>query len=209
MAMLQSNKKANTEIKEKKAIEDDNDVKDGYDPIVTRILNFFKTIPTNEDLRRCYFWETRRVGDREREIWAKKRRTRRLAKLYQARWFGKLELKAPNNTASENGRDWDWITIFAIIQGHRFVWWKSEKDFDNGENPAGQIFFAGHSGLASLSPLELRELQKNEIKNVVNIFGRGSGGKGQLKISLLVSDQVQKDNLENAVLHATLDAKVE
>ena len=209
MAMLQSNKRVNIDVKEKKTTEDDDDVKDGYDPIITRILNFFKSIPTNEDLRRCYFWETRRVGDREREIWAKKRRTRRLTKLYQARWFGKLELKTPNNTASENGRDWDWITIFAIIKGHRFVWWKSDKDFDNGENPAGQIFFAGHSGLASLSPLELRELQKNEIKNVVNIFGRGSGGKGQLKISLLVSDQAQKENLESAVLHATLDAKIE
>lgn len=207
MVMLKANKKGNTEVKEKNlSEEEEND--DGYNPIVTRILNFFKSIPTNEDLRRCYFWETRRVGDKEREIWAKKRRTRRLTKLYRAEWFGKLELKTPNHT-SEDGRDWDWINIFAIIQGHRFVWWKSERDFDNGENPAGQIYFAGHSGLASLSPLELRELQKSEIQNVVNIFGRGSEGKGQLKISLLVSDQVEKDKLENAVLHATLGAKNE
>ena len=193
-------------MKEKDIIEEAID-NDDYNPVVTRIMNFFMSIPTNEDLRRCYFWETRRVGDKEREIWAEKRRTRRLTKLYQAQWFGKLELKTPNKSATENDRDWDWISIFAIIQGHRFVWWKSEKDFDNGENPAGQIFFAGHSGLASLSPLELRELEKNEIKNVVNIFGRGSERKGQLKISLLVSDDVEKEKLESAVLHATLDSK--
>lgn len=168
------------------------------------------SIPTNEDLRRYYFWEARKVGEREREIWATKKRTGRLTKLYQAQWFGKLDLKTPNTLASTEGdRHWDWVGIFAIIQGHRFVWWQSEEAFDDGENPSGQIFFAGHSGLAGMSPLELRELTKNEIQNVVNIFGRGMEGKGQLKISLLVQDNTMREKLEEAVLNATLYGKTE
>ena len=187
-----------------------DEVNGSYNPIVTRIWNSFTSIPTNEDLRRYYFWEARKVGEREREIWAAKRRTGRLTKLYRAQWFSKLELKTPNNIApSEGERSWDWISIFAIIQGHRFVWWRSENDFDNGENPTGQIFFAGHSGLAGLSPLELREFKKNEIDMVVNIFGRGSGGKGQLKISLLVEDKAKKESLETAVLNAIMNEKNE
>jgi hypothetical protein len=191
---------------------------DSYNPVVTRIINFFKSIPTNEDLRRYYFWEVRKVGEKEREKWAEKKRTARLTKLYQAQWFGSLEMKTSNaipspSTAADDGkeirREWDWISIFAIIKGHRFVWWESEKDFDAGENPAGQIFFAGHAGLAGLSPLELRELKSNEIEKVVNIFGRGSGAKGQLKISLLLLNKSMKDSLEGAVLNATVYGKTE
>lgn len=184
--------------------------KELYDPISTRIFNFFKSIPTNEDLRRYYFWEARKVGANEKKVWAAKRRNGRLTKLYQAQWFGKLELKTPNTLApTEDDRHWDWISIFAIIQGHRFVWWQSENDFDDGENPAGQLFFAGHSGLAGLSPLEIREFKKNEIEKVVNIFGRGIGAKGQFKISLLVEDNTMKEKLEAAVLNATLHGKNE
>jgi len=194
--------------KEIVATRTSSDVDESYNPYVTRIKNFFMSIPTNEDLRRYYFWEARKVGEREREIWASKRRAARLTKLYQAQWFGRVELKMQNVLEyTEDGRNWDWVWIFAIIQGHRFVWWRSEKDFDEGENPSGQIFFAGHSGLAGLSPLELRELRKKEIPKVVNIFGRGS--KEQLKISLLVSDEAMKESLENAVLNATHDAKIE
>lgn len=183
---------------------------ESYDPVMTRILNFFMSIPTNEDLRRFYFWEARKVGDREREIWAKKRRLGRLTKLYQAQWFGELELKTQSVPAlSDDGRNWDWVGIFAIIQGHRFVWWRSASDFDDGADPSGQIFFAGHSGLAGLSPLEMREFKRNEIEKVVNIFGRGSGTRGQLKISLLPPDESSKESLETAVLNATMDDKNE
>jgi hypothetical protein len=213
MRVIKSNNKTNSEQKELENLsseEHSNENNESYNPVLTRIKNFFMSIPTNEDLRRYYFWEARKVGDREREIWAAKKRTGRLTKLYQAQWFGRLELKTPNVLApTDDGRLWDWITIFAIIQGHRFIWWRSEKDFDDGENPSGQLFFAGHSGLAGLSPLELRELKKHEIEKVVNIFGRGGKAKGQLKISLLVQDRTLKESLETAVLNATLDGKIE
>lgn len=177
-------------------------IKDEYDPYTTRIQNFFFGIPTNEDLRRYYFWDAIQVGEREREIVANKKRATRLAKLWKAQWFGKLELKVRN----ESGNRWNWKHIFCIIQGHRFIWWDSEKDFDEGENPSGQVYFAGHSGLAGLSPLELRELKKTEVPLVTNIFGRGATSRGeQTKISLLSPDSGTKDGFEKAVLNATLE----
>lgn len=177
---------------------------DDYDPYFTRITNFFLGIPTNEDLRRYYFWEAINVGEREREVLAKKKRVARLTKLWKAQWFGRLEMKARELLTSSNSkRLCDWRYIFAIIQGHRFIWWNSEKDFDLGENPAGQIYFAGHSGLATMSPLEMRELKKGEIPFVVNIFGRTAASGGhQTKISLLAPDYQVKEHFEAAVTKA-------
>ena len=141
----------------------------------------------------------------EREILANKKRAARLTKLWKAQWFGKLELKV-KISSSLTERQWEWRTIFCIIQGHRFIWWESEKDFDEGENPSGQIYFAGHSGLAGLSPLELREFNTDDVPLVVNIFGRGASRGGELtKISLLTPDLQTKKSLEASVLNAVLD----
>jgi len=172
-------------------------------PITTRIRNFFYSIPTNEDLRRYYFWEARRVGEREREILADKKRSVRLQKLWNANWYGSLELKEV--ARDQNEKQWDWVKIFAVIQGHRFIWWISENEFDDGNKPIGEIFFSGHSGLAGLSPLDLRELKKHEIPMIVSIFGRGSGE--QQKLLLLTPDSTIKEKLENAVLGACSDSK--
>ena len=69
----------------------------------------------------------------------------------------------------------------------------------------GQIFFAGHSGLAGLSPLDLRELSSEEIPFVVSIFGRSS--HGQLKVTLLATSLNAKDSLETTVLQTISDTK--
>lgn len=169
--------------------------------------NLFLSIPTDEDLRRTYFWEARRLGEKEREKFAITKRQARLDKLWKAKWHGALELKEkkaehnqpPTPTSS---RTWSWEPAFGLIEGHRFIWWRSERHFDTGEAPLGQIFFAGHSGLAGLSPLDLRELSKEEIPKVVSIFGRGS--QGQQKVTLLASSSELKDSLENAVLDASM-----
>ena len=58
---------------------------------------------------------------------------------------------------------------------------------------------------AGLSPLDLRELSKEEIPFVVSVFGRGP--KTQQKLTLLASTQKIKDELENAVLSASTDRK--
>ena len=145
-------------------------------------------------------------------IWLKAiaKRQNRLEKLWKAQWHGTLELKekkAEQPSSPAFSRNWSWETVFALIEGHRFIWWRSEKQFDTGEAPLGQIYFAGHSGLAGLSPLDLKELSKEEIPFVVLIFGRGT--QGQQKISLLAPSSDAKDSLENAVLDASMDAKAD
>lgn len=110
-----------------------------------------------------------------------------------------------------SSRHWTWETAFGLLEGHRFIWWRSEKHFDTGEAPLGRIFFAGHSGLAGLSPLDLKELSKEEIPFVVSIFGRGLQNelKEQQKITLLAPSSDAKQTLENAVLCASMDSKTD
>lgn len=174
------------------------------------IENLFLSIPTDEDLRRTYFWEARRMGEKEREKFAIAKRQTRLEKLWKAKWHGALELKEKKSeqpTFPTSSKSWSWEPAFALLEGHRFIWWRSEKHFDTGEAPLGEIFFAGHSGLAGLSPLDLRELTKEEIPFVVSIFGRGS--QSQQKITLLAPSAEVKDTLENAVLDASMGAKAD
>jgi len=172
------------------------------------ITNLFCSIPTDEDLRRTYFWEAYRLGEKEREKHATAKRQTRLEKLWKARWHGALKLK---ENKLEQSTSWTWQTAFGILEGHRFIWWRSEKHFDTGEAPLGQILFAGHSGLAGLSPLDLRELSKEDIPFVVSIFGRSLQKEqgGQQKITLLAPSSDVKDTLENAVLGASMDSKAD
>jgi hypothetical protein len=61
--------------------------------------------------------------------------------------------------------------------------------------------------LPGLSPLDLRELSKEEIPKVVTIFGRGT--KDQQKITFLAPSATVKHSLENAVIDASMDAKID
>jgi hypothetical protein len=98
-------------------------------------------------------------------------------------------------------RNWSWEPAFGLIEGHCFIWWRSERHFDTGNVPLGQIFFAGHSGLAGLLPLDLRELLKEEVPLADSIFGQSL--QGQQKVTLLAPFSDVKDSLENAVLEAS------
>lgn len=133
---------------------------------------------------------------------AEKKRTARLQKLWKARWYSNVQLKTrQDRISSKEGRDWHWAEAFAIVQGHRFLWWPSADDFDNGEVPTGRIFLAGHAGLAGLSPLEMRQLDETETPLVVSIFGRGL--KEQQRIAILTESITSKEALEMAVLEAS------
>jgi hypothetical protein len=131
-----------------KADTPDEDEEDAA-PSGNIVENFFLSIPTDEDLRRTYFWESQRVGEREREKFANTKRQTRLQKLWKASWHGTVKVKEKRSDSSslQSKRTWSWDTAFVLIEGHRFIWWRSEKHFDTGEAPLGQIFFAGHSGL--------------------------------------------------------------
>ena len=128
----------------------------------------------------------------------------RLKRLWKAQWFGTVELMEAT-TSSKADRRWDWEPVFGLVHGHRFIWWRSEKQFDDGESPLGQIYFAGHSGLGGLSPMEMRELSRREALLIVTMFGRGM--EGQQKISVLCPEKKTKGALEDAILNASMGPK--
>ena len=42
------------------------------DPMVTRMINFYSSIPTDEDLRRHFFWDSIKASERDRAVIAKR-----------------------------------------------------------------------------------------------------------------------------------------
>ncbi len=161
-------------------------------PIGIWIMNAFRGIPTFEDLRRTYFWESLRRGVREAEQFSEEKRGKRLKMLFRARWYSSIQI-----LSSSGDR---WKTCFAIIQGHRFTWWSSVNDFDEGCQPLGSIFLSGHSGLATPSPLELKQVSHENLSRLVCLFGKGVDK--QERLSMLTPSCAGKDELEQAISHA-------
>ena len=88
---------------------------------------------------------------------------------------------------------------FALLQGHRFLWWRSVEDFDDGCEPLGSLNLSGHAGLTNPSPLELMEMKATatDVSRLVCIFGRGAGK--QERITILTPTMQSKTSLEHAV----------
>jgi len=177
--------------------------------IVVWLRNFIRTLPTNEDLRKTYFWQSRLASARFMEEHAFAKRTSRLQKLWQATWYGQARLRENSlaNAAMKTGAvspasDMAWLDVFVVLQGHRLLWWSDARSFDVGDTPVGSLFLAGHSGLTNPSPLELRRIPKEDLDRIVCIFGKGE--KEQIRITILASDAEEKDVLENAVLEISL-----
>lgn len=170
-------------------------------PVVTWIMNAIRGLPTDEDLRKTYFWESRRRGARETENNAAGKRLSRLQRLWKAQWCSSIKLRLQNvrrDYYPADSKASHWENVFAIVQGHRFLWWHSVREFDNGKLPSGRIFLSGHAGLATPSPLEMREFTPEELKLAVIIFGRGM--TDQERVTLLAPDAEMKEKLEDAVL---------
>ena len=172
-------------------------------PVVTWIMNAFSGLPTDEDLRKAYFWESRRIGEMESSKFATKKRLARLKRLWKAQWYSSIGIRTIiKRKVSSNDNDWFWATVFAVVHGRRLLWWLTTDDFDEGDAPAGCLFLAGHAGLAGLSPLDVREIESGDLPRIVNIFGRGKDG--QQKLMLLLPTEESKDQLEKAVVSASL-----
>jgi len=164
------------------------------------VNNAIRSLPTNEDLRKAYFWESRRLGSEQAEKHASEKRESRLKKLWKAQWhsLGKLLIQDGGNEQAQKVT-YHLESCFAVIQGHRFVWWQSVQDFDNGELPVGKLLLSGHAGFGGPSPLEMKVLSKEELPLCVSIFGRGSEGQGQQRVTILLPDATTKEKLESAV----------
>lgn len=168
------------------------------------IANAMRSLPTNEDLRKTYFWESRRLGAQESEKHASEKRLSRLKRLWKAQWHSSIRLrvrKAQEMSDDEKNNALQWKPAFAMIQGHRFLWWDNVADFDNGELPVGRLFLSGHAGLTQPSPIEMREIPSKELPLIVSIFGRGP--HGQERATILTLDSNVKEELENTVQEAS------
>jgi hypothetical protein len=179
---------------------DDEDESD--DAPLIWLTNVFRGLPTDEDLRKAYFWEGRRNGAKTRETYATEKRLARLKGLWKAQWHATIKMRGDSSSGKRTNGPCVWKNIFAVVQGRRFLWWNAVADFDKGETPLGRIFLAGHAGLSGLSPLEMREIDPEEIPLVVGIFGRGL--KDQQRVTLLLPSTELKDSLENTVIDASI-----
>jgi hypothetical protein len=161
-------------------------------PFQIWIRNAARGTPTDEDLRKAYFWECRKLAAREIETQADAKRKSRLERLWRARWYSSvfLHIPAPNNSFQRR-------KVFAMIQGHRLLWWQSIHQFDHGEEPLGRIFLAGHAGVATPSPLELREIPKDDVNRLISIFGRGH--QKQVRVTIVAPTYEVRCQLEQAV----------
>ena len=168
-------------------------------PGLTHFKNLLASVPTDEDLRRSYFWQTRRLGGVERNEQSNTKRVSRLKTLWRALWYGNMHLKISSSEL------WEWKSIFVVVQGHRFVWWESTFEFDEGNKPLGEILFAGHSGVTQLSPLDLRQLNQTEQDLAFCVFGRGNDD--QKKITLLADTLDEKLSLTSLIFEMTTDPK--
>jgi hypothetical protein len=169
-------------------------------PIVVWIMNALRSLPTNEDLRKAYFWESRRLGAKQAEKHASDKRESRLKKLWKATWHSPVVLLIQNQKRDQHQGThllYHKKSCFAVIQGHRFIWWNSVRDFDDGELPEGKLLLSGHAGIGGPSPLEMRDLSKEELSLCLSIFGRG--GAGQQKVVMILPESATKEALEKAV----------
>ena len=172
-------------------------------PLAIWLANAFDSIPTDDDLRKAYFWESVRMSDIEYSKLATLRRVSRLEQLWNAKWYSTLKIRvAEGSKGRVSSRLWSWGSRFGVVHGRRLLIWSSESDFDAGEPPMDRVVLSGHAGLGGLSPLEIRELSSEEISRVVIIFGRGI--HGQLKLMLLLPNESVKGTLEETVLDAAL-----
>ena len=83
--------------------------------------------------------------------------------------------------------------MFTILQDNRILWWCSVADFDSGVAPLGRLVLAGHAGLATPTPLEMRHIDPDDVERVVCIFGSGE------RTTILTESLLVKQELENAV----------
>lgn len=158
---------------------------------------------TNEDLRKTYFWESRQLGTEKAKKYAVEKRESRLKKLWKAKWHSSMKILVQDSERDQSQQPmFHWESGFAVVQGHRFIWWTSADEFDDGELPNGKVILSGHAGLGGPSPIEMKKLDmEKELPLCLTVFGKGFAG--QERITMLLPEKTVKQNLENAVLHST------
>lgn len=167
------------------------------------VTNMLKSLPTNEDLRRAYFWESRRLGSHEHEKFASQKRVERLERLWKARWHSTVEIRAiddPTTKGGDDSPDYGWNSVFVVLEGRRLIFWQSVADFDSGELAKGLLSLSGHAGISTPSPIEMREIPVECSNQTVTVFGKGDDG--QQRMTIILPDEMAKKALEAAISEA-------
>jgi hypothetical protein len=162
-------------------------------PVIVWLMNAFRSLPTNEDLRQTYYWESRRQCAIQVQHYESNRRKSRLDRLWKAQWYSSVCFLRHGNKPS----DTHWEQGFAMIQGRRFLWWKSVHDLDAAEEPCGRIWLRGHAGVATPSPLDAKWIAREDLLMVLSIFGRGD--EGQVRLTLLMPSLTDRTQFEDAI----------
>jgi hypothetical protein len=163
-------------------------------PVAVWIMNALRSLPTIDDLRKAYIWEIMSLGAEQKEQHAFQKRETRLAKLWKAAWHSPLKIFMQGDDVKSSPH---WRPCFAVVQGHRFLWWHGVDDFDNGELPAGRLLLSGHAGLGTPSPLEIRCLSKDDLSLCLSLFGRGE--HGQQRVTMVLPDEKTKIDIERVI----------
>jgi len=168
------------------------------------ITNMIRSLPTNEDLRRAYYWESRRLGHDENQRFASEKRATRLERLWKSRWHSTVEIRAVDDPTSEDRDESSesvWNDVFVVLEGRRFIFWKTVSDFDRGELSSGLLILSGHAGITTPSPIEMREIPRDTASRVVTLFGKGA--QGQERMTIVLPDEMSRRSLEAAVSEMT------
>jgi hypothetical protein len=100
-----------------------------FHPVSQWILNALRGLPTSEDLRKTYFWESRRLGAREMEAHPAKKRKSRMERLWRVQWHGTIEI-LPHNGGNK-----------LLDRRNAFAWSRRlPRERVGGYPPSGSLF---------------------------------------------------------------------
>uniref|UniRef100_A0A7S3H4W7 Uncharacterized protein n=1 Tax=Spumella elongata TaxID=89044 RepID=A0A7S3H4W7_9STRA len=158
-----------------------------------RFGNLVQSIPNDDDLAQIYGTEKRAYAASKQAEWKHTEKSRKLQLVLDSPWHGLVSIKGSSSSSGHlAGSGEEWVEVFLLLQGRRLVWWVSEEALDQGKMAAGQLLLCGHSGLAQVSPMDIRKFGGDS--RLIAVFGQDYVGRPQ-KLSILLQDSDSKQSL--------------
>lgn len=86
--------------------------------------------------------------------------------LFACQWEGRIRVRIGVSTQWRLGG-------FAVVQGHRVLWWHSEEALEVGQPADAQLLLQGHAGLTAPSPKDVKDVGGKDTR-LVAVFGRST-----------------------------------
>jgi len=124
-----------------------------------RFGNLIQSIPNDDDIAQIYSAEKKAFATAKQAEWRATEKSRKLELVLASPWRGRVCIKGSSSSSHHAGGLGDeWAEVYLMLQGRRLVWWVSEDALDQGKVAAGQLLLCGHSGLAQVSPMDIRKV---------------------------------------------------